>query len=306
VCVKLHNYGSSSPTAWASLNCPEAKIIDDLFGSTAHPDFTFNRSSMEPYDNDDKFYPKYCPADSAYFIKDLNFSNSMPVEFSFENYNLTSNNKINFTLKTQFLDAMNFAKDTRLSVMLVEDSIWYYMANNGVASIPDSIFHRYVLRKVFGNPLGDAGSIPNNINTNQIVNFVVNDSVKPSWNKKQLYLIPTIMNNGASKSNHEILQAQLFSNTDLSTPLSISKNTMKEKLSIYPNPTNDKINIGCKNNIREIAIFGIDGKICLQKTISNQQSNIEISLQGFTSGAYILQLKDEKGNLYSEKVSVVQ
>jgi hypothetical protein len=306
ICVKLHNYSSTIPAAYAALNCPEAKIIDDMFGSTAHPDFTFNRSTMEPFDNDDKFYPKYCPADSAYFIRDLHFSNSMPVEFSFSNYTLGADNKINFTLATKFLDGHTFTKDTRMNVMLVEDSIWYYMYNNGVATIPDSIHHRYVLRKVYGNPLGDAGSLPTNVSANQIVNFVTSDSVKPSWNKKQLYLIPTIMQYGSNKSDHEILQAQLFSSAVLSAPLSIGKNVMVEKLSVYPNPTNDKINIECKSNISNIYVFSMDGKVVAKLFLSTPKLKFEIDLKQFSVGTYLLKLKDESGNVYTEKVNIVR
>jgi Secretion system C-terminal sorting domain len=306
VCVKLHNYSTSTPVAWAALNCPEARAIDSAFGSTAHPDFTFNRSSMEPFDNDDKFYPKYCPADSAYFIKDIIYNNFVPTEFRFKNYTLSASNKINFTLETKFLDAIAFTKEARLSVMLVEDSIWYYMYNNGVATIPDSIHHRYVLRKVYGNAFGEANTIPATVSANQVINFVVNDSVKSSWVKKNLYLIPTILNFGSNQNDHEILQAQLFSNTILSAPLSIGKNAMIEKLSVYPNPTNDKINIVCKNNICSICIYSLDGKIYKQQVVNSNNNKYEISLQNMLSGTYILKLQDVNGYLFTEKINIVR
>jgi Secretion system C-terminal sorting domain len=303
VCVKLHNYNGNMPAAWSALDCPEAIAIDNAFGSTAHPDFTFNRGSMMPYKNEDNFYPKYTPADSMEFVKDLNYINSTPSTFAFNNYALNATtNQIKFDLQTTFWDAITFAKETRLNVMLVEDSIWYYMAQNGVVGAPDSIYHRYVLRKVFGNVLGQAGSIPSSVAANQIVSFVVNDSVKPHWNKKQLYLIPTIMQYGSGSMDHEILQAQLFNCTQLSWPTSIAETQLQTDVQLYPNPASNILHLQSKTKLLSYEMRSIDGKIMASDVVKSDA--IEIDIHGYAAGVYFVRMTDEKGKVWVRKVVV--
>lgn len=66
----------------------------------------------------------------------------------------------------------------------------------------------------------------------------------------------------------------------------ISENT-KEKFSLYPNPSNDKITIENAEIDSYVHIRDLNGKV--QKTIQVSTSKMEIDLQSLSSGIYIIQ-----------------
>jgi hypothetical protein len=66
----------------------------------------------------------------------------------------------------------------------------------------------------------------------------------------------------------------------------ISENT-KEKFSLYPNPSNEKITIENAEIDSYVHIRDLNGKI--QKTIQVSTSKMEIDLQCLSAGIYIIQ-----------------
>jgi len=64
----------------------------------------------------------------------------------------------------------------------------------------------------------------------------------------------------------------------------------QKAINIYPNPTNGKINFDfAKNNIQKIMISDITGKQIIEKTVIQQ--NEQIDLSGFESGIYIISIQ---------------
>ncbi|SMC61001.1 cellulase family glycosylhydrolase [Moheibacter sediminis] len=70
------------------------------------------------------------------------------------------------------------------------------------------------------------------------------------------------------------------------------------KFKIYPNPTHTEISIENFNEIEEIKIFDIKGK--LVQTIKNDFQEMNISF--LANGIYMIQVKDKKGNTNSSKL----
>ena len=70
---------------------------------------------------------------------------------------------------------------------------------------------------------------------------------------------------------------------------------------IYPNPVHKIININLlgKNNIHEIKIYDIMGKIQINKT--DVQKNATIDLSGFVSGIYIINIQTDK-EIFTAKI----
>ncbi len=74
----------------------------------------------------------------------------------------------------------------------------------------------------------------------------------------------------------------------------LGKNNFEDKtVSIYPNPTNDRIAITAKDNITSIQLFDIQGRL-LQTTTENN-SNVNFNLGGNASGVYFVKVYTEKG-----------
>jgi pimeloyl-ACP methyl ester carboxylesterase len=72
--------------------------------------------------------------------------------------------------------------------------------------------------------------------------------------------------------------------------LSIDDNLVDNTFSIYPNPTNSKVNIKSQSKFEEVEIYNVLGQKVLSKTISENQ---EIDMSSLTSGTYFLKLKNE-------------
>jgi hypothetical protein len=76
----------------------------------------------------------------------------------------------------------------------------------------------------------------------------------------------------------------------LSTKAGISK----DKVEIFPNPTNDKFFVFGASEVSEIQIADLNGKQ-LKKIVNQENSTIEISTDGLSQGIYILKLISPQG-----------
>lgn len=80
--------------------------------------------------------------------------------------------------------------------------------------------------------------------------------------------------------------------------LSVSETVAKPKLTIYPNPTSDFINIKSDTEIKETVVYELSGKVVSRAV--NQNNRIDI--KDVPSGVYILKVTDAKGNVSTEKI----
>jgi hypothetical protein len=76
----------------------------------------------------------------------------------------------------------------------------------------------------------------------------------------------------------------------IQTILSIDDNLVDTSFSIYPNPTNSKVNIKSENKFDEAEIYNVLGQKVLTSRIPENQ---EIDMSSLTSGTYFLKLKSE-------------
>jgi uncharacterized delta-60 repeat protein len=84
-------------------------------------------------------------------------------------------------------------------------------------------------------------------------------------------------------------QGVCYTNGHLST-LGISEESIN--LSIYPNPTNDRIHINFSGSDAELIVYDLQGKVVLKDRIQNQEI---ISLQNFERGVYLFDFKNSNG-----------
>ena len=81
--------------------------------------------------------------------------------------------------------------------------------------------------------------------------------------------------------------------------LGTNQGVLESRTSIYPNPTNNKLNIVSENNISGIKLINLTGQTVLEKTNLND-SNLSIDISNQAVGIYFLQIHD------GEKISRVK
>lgn len=59
--------------------------------------------------------------------------------------------------------------------------------------------------------------------------------------------------------------------------------------SYYPNPTSNLVHINAKNQIREVKVFGIDGRLLISNTLNENTAKVDIS--SLASGTYVFKLR---------------
>lgn len=86
--------------------------------------------------------------------------------------------------------------------------------------------------------------------------------------------------------------------TQLAT--SLSAPTITEKVSAYPNPFTDTLNLQLSNTLlnAEVQIESINGQTVYQKRFVNTGNRIALNLSHLKSGVYLLKLSSDKSNLY--------
>jgi len=78
---------------------------------------------------------------------------------------------------------------------------------------------------------------------------------------------------------------------------------MIESLTVYPNPSSDRIHINVPNGAEQIVLSNAEGKI--MQTVSEANTSYEISLNDVTSGTYYIHALS-KGATESKKLIVAK
>ncbi|MFA9214833.1 MAG: LamG-like jellyroll fold domain-containing protein [Candidatus Methylacidiphilales bacterium] len=174
------------------------------------------------------------------------------------------------------------------------------------SEISDSSWHHIVVTydagtaKIYidGTLNSTSTEFPNSITTYKL------GSVNPLSGRLQ---IGSIYVTGASQSNALIDELYLYDraigNTEVNQiynyvgkSSSIALNTIKQ-LEIFPNPTNNILNLNSDLKFKTVSIINSIGQISVLD-IFNNTVNVSMLL----SGVYVIQIKDEKGNLYTNKI----
>jgi hypothetical protein len=86
----------------------------------------------------------------------------------------------------------------------------------------------------------------------------------------------------------------------INVTLSIPDAVAYRNLRIYPNPTRDYLTIDGLPVNTELSLYSIVGQKISTKVALNATEQID--LNGLAAGLYLIQIKDEEGNVYSAKV----
>lgn len=94
--------------------------------------------------------------------------------------------------------------------------------------------------------------------------------------------------------------AALVDNLVLTSDMSVS-DLETVKVSAYPNPVIDQLNISSKQNIQEVRIFNVNGQLVLNTKVNNNATSLNVS--SLKTGVYIAQITTDKG---TETIKVIK
>ncbi len=75
------------------------------------------------------------------------------------------------------------------------------------------------------------------------------------------------------------------------------------KISLYPNPANERVIINCSDNASAFAVYNSNGLLMEQAAIKDNKQ-IELSLLNYAQGLYFVRVTDGKGNAATKKLIV--
>ena len=77
-------------------------------------------------------------------------------------------------------------------------------------------------------------------------------------------------------------------------------------MSVYPNPTNDRImvsGIDAKNTKAIISLFDVQGRMIRKENMQSQNGTIQLSVADLNPGIYLMMIRDDAGNmLHQQKI----
>ncbi|MBX7205130.1 MAG: T9SS type A sorting domain-containing protein, partial [Bacteroidia bacterium] len=115
-------------------------------------------------------------------------------------------------------------------------------------------------------------------------------SIKPA--KAGLYKVFITDSNGCSNMS-----------TPYSSNVGILNPVVSDNIRIYPNPTNDKLNVESDNKIAEVKIYDVTGRMVYeQSTISD--SSLQINCNKFIRGIYFIKINSNLNTYYSHKIII--
>jgi len=77
------------------------------------------------------------------------------------------------------------------------------------------------------------------------------------------------------------------------------------KVSIYPNPViNNQINVTTNKDIQSIKILTIVGSVVPDREYETGTTNVQLDLDKLSKGLYLLKIKFDEENTYTEKIMV--
>jgi len=100
-------------------------------------------------------------------------------------------------------------------------------------------------------------------------------------------------------------KAKVWKNTQADLTLNAKENEIKNPISVFPNPTSDKINVTINNKFSQeftISMSDMTGKRVYHQNFKNK-NELTIDVRSFAKGNYILTIQNQKQN-YSQKIII--
>lgn len=186
-------------------------------------------------------------------------------------------------------EAANTLGALSLFVALAEDTV-FYTGGNGEP------LHFDVFRKSLTNTIGDAVTLP--VTVGDSVMFTFTSLSNPIWNFSRIFTL-AILQETTSKN---LVQAEAVPSSAGVVTTGISLATLeRDGVKIFPNPAFKFITVQLEENkSATVSLNNLEGKLVMQKIISQSENQIDISL--LPKGNYLINIKSDKGE-FTQKIS---
>jgi len=74
-------------------------------------------------------------------------------------------------------------------------------------------------------------------------------------------------------------------------------------VSVYPNPSNNVVNIELTNNISQLVVYNFVGQVVYEQVITKDKT-IQLNVRNYESGAYLIKFITTSGESFTKKVAV--
>ncbi|MEL7534135.1 MAG: T9SS type A sorting domain-containing protein [Bacteroidota bacterium] len=172
----------------------------------------------------------------------------------------------------------------RLMVAAVEDTI-FYQAPNGESE------QLNVFRRALGDVEGDPWVLPTNVGDSIV--FTATIANHPDWDVDHIYVMAILQD----ESSKEILQASAsaVSDDNLTMTTSVESELGSISFEYFPNPVQDMLNVRLLDSREaEVSLYRLTGQMIMKKSFT-QETQLDFS--ELASGIYLLQLRNEKGQV---------
>lgn len=174
---------------------------------------------------------------------------------------------------------------TKLSFV---DNDWVHVAAVGDYSAKTITF--YVNGQQDGDVITTAGAFESCVGNFRLGGH--KDGNKAFWSGKldEIYLF-----------QHALRQEDIVKvmNNEWDKPSGLKNNPRSSDISIYPNPTNQILNIRGVEDVDVVSLISIDGRLIMKKT-----DTLSLDVRNVSSGQYILKIERKSGNLVYKKIII--
>ena len=184
--------------------------------------------------------------------------------------------------------------DNKLWLYLVEDPINYATApgTNGEREFPS------VLRKILPTSSG--------INCgNGSQNTTINASypLSPTFVRDNLYLLAFVQANGTKEANKGV---KIKLGNSLNTTSVADLSDRADLLSVYPNPSNETLNVRTGRQNGEVMVQNALGQTVYSNNLSTEDGMLRISTGEWQEGLYLVHLKGAQGQVLGTRKVLVR
>jgi hypothetical protein len=184
--------------------------------------------------------------------------------------------------------------DNKLWLYLVEDPINYATApgTNGEREFPS------VLRKILPTSSG--------INCgNGSQNTTINASypLSPTFVRDNLYLLAFVQANGTKEANKGV---KIKLGNSLNTTSVADLSDRADLLSVYPNPSNETLNVRTGRQNGEVMVQNALGQTVYTNNLSTEDGMLRISTGEWQEGLYLVHLKGAQGQVLGTRKVLVR
>jgi hypothetical protein len=218
-----------------------------------------------------------------------------PIEVSVENLQMdTLTYVLSGEVHIKFYE--NFSGSLSVNAIITEDSIYDFQSG-----LPDSIYHRHVMRDMLEGLYGKTGIIPATVSSGEEFIYSFSQSVSPDFNEKQLEVLGYVQHYSEDSMKCDILNADRQKVTNFGSITSAAAPANQElSAEIFPNPFDADLTLRVHGIADEISweIYDALGRNKMEGLQRLQNQETQLSLERLPSALISFASGQEDNRLF--------